>query len=165
MSLIYKQIPSPVGRLKLVATDHALVAILWENDKPARVKLAAAKLDNAHPLLTRAENQLSEYFAGQRTTFDLPLAPIGTPFQQKVWHALTQIPYAQTSTYGSLARSIGSPTASRAVGAAIGRNPLSILIPCHRVIGASGKLTGFAGGLETKSFLLTHELTTAHRQR
>lgn len=157
MSLAYKQIESPVGRLTLVASDEALVAVLWENDRPMRVRLGEVTADEVHPVLTRAEQQLGEYFAGRRRVFDLPLDPAGTPFQKKVWEALRRIPFGRTASYGELAASIGSPNASRAVGAANGRNPLSIVVPCHRVIGASGKLTGFAGGLQVKAALLTLE--------
>ena len=110
-------------------------------------------------MLTRAARQLAEYFAGTRRTFDLPLAftARGTPFQQKVWRALLTIPFGETRSYGEIAAQIGSPRAVRAVGAANGRNPISIVAPCHRVVGANGKLTGFAGGLENKAYLLALE--------
>jgi methylated-DNA-[protein]-cysteine S-methyltransferase len=108
-------------------------------------------------VLARAAAQLAEYFAGTRRTFDLPLAPRGTGFQRIVWHALAKIPYGETRSYGELARAIGRPAASRAVGAANGKNPLSIVVPCHRVVGASGELTGYAGGVATKRWLLDHE--------
>ena len=111
----------------------------------------------ASPLLDAAEAQLREYFAGTRRTFDLPLAPRGTAFQQRVWAALRAIPYGETHTYGELAAAIGSPSASRAVGMANHHNPTPIVIPCHRVIGANGTLTGYAGGLETKRRLLALE--------
>lgn len=110
------------------------------------------------PVLTQAARELDEYFAGKRQTFDLPLNPIGTPFQRKVWAELQKIPYATTISYGELARRIGQPTASRAVGMANHRNPLAIFIPCHRVIGADGSLTGYGGGLEVKRFLLDLEV-------
>jgi methylated-DNA-[protein]-cysteine S-methyltransferase len=157
MNLFYKFMDSPVGKLKLVASDKGLVAILWENDDPRRVRLTDL-LENAnHPMLQKAEQQLQEYFAGKRTSFAIPLDPKGTPFQKNVWEALLAIPFGETRTYGALAKQLGTPTASRAVGAANGRNPLSIVVPCHRVIGASGKLTGFAGGLEVKAHLLELE--------
>jgi len=166
---------SPVGQLSLIASDAGLAAILWENDKPGRVPLASAVANvtpdgggrdgsgpyggthNDHPILVEAERQLGEYFAGTRTGFDLPLDPLGTDFQRRVWRALLTIPYGQTRSYADIARQIGSPAAVRAVGAANGRNPISIVTPCHRVIGSTGQLTGFAGGLETKAYLLNLE--------
>ena len=154
---VYKLMDSPVGRLTLVGSDDGLAAILWENDRPGRVRLNIAAEDSGHAVLLEAERQLREYFAGRRKQFELPLAPAGTPFQQKVWDALLKIPFGETRSYSQIARQIGHPGAARAVGAANGRNPLSIVAPCHRVIGSTGKLTGFAGGLETKSHLLTLE--------
>jgi methylated-DNA-[protein]-cysteine S-methyltransferase len=154
MSLFYKFMNSPVGKLKLVASEKGLVAILWENDKPSRVRLAELAEDANHPMLQKTEQQLQEYFAGKRMSFSVPLDMKGTPFQKNVWEALLAIPFGETRTYGDLAKKLGNPTATRAVGAANGRNPVSIIVPCHRVIGASGKLTGFAGGLETKAHLL-----------
>jgi len=141
----------------LVASSEALVAVLWEREKPNRVKLEIPELDPHHPLLLVTEDQLSEYFAGQRTQFDLPLKPRGTQFQMRVWQALREIPFGQTRSYMDLAKAIGSPEAIRAVGAANGKNPLSIIVPCHRVIGADGSLTGFAGGLQVKAALLALE--------
>lgn len=152
-----KTMPSPIGPLKLVATDHGLAAILWPNDPPTRVRLPAAAVGDAHPLLLGAERQLGEYFAGSRRVFSLPLAPVGSPFQREVWAALATIPFGETRSYAQIAAQIGRPAAVRAVGAANGRNPLSIVVPCHRVIGSSGRLTGFAGGLEAKAFLLKLE--------
>src|SRR5262245_46345830 len=157
MTLFYKEMKSPVGKLKLVASSRALVAVLWEKERPNRVKLDEMTLDPQHPILIEAERQLSEYFSRQRTEFDLPLHPEGTEFQKKVWRALREIPFGKTKSYVDLARTIGSPHASRAVGAANGKNPLSIVVPCHRVVGADGRLTGFAGGLETKAALLALE--------
>ncbi len=148
---------SPVGTLTLVASDAGLVAVLWPDDAPGRVRLAATDERADHPVLASAVTQIGEYFAGQRRSFDLPLAPAGSPFQRAVWAALAAIPHGETRSYGDIARAIGRPTASRAVGAANGRNPLSIVVPCHRVIGVSGKLTGFAGGLAAKQRLLAHE--------
>lgn len=159
MKLFYTEMKSPVGLLRLVAEEKALVAILWEKERPGRVILAEQVKDNKHPVLLETMKQLTEYFAGKRTKFDLPLKPHGTEFQKKVWSALRQIPFGMTKSYGELATEIGHPKASRAVGAANGRNPLSIIVPCHRVIGASGKLTGFAGGLEAKKVLLAREST------
>jgi methylated-DNA-[protein]-cysteine S-methyltransferase len=157
MTLFYKEMKSPVGKLKLVASSRALVGVLWEQERPNRVKLGIMSLDPRHPILLETERQLSEYFVGKRTCFDLPLDLNGTEFQKKVWQALREIPFGTTKSYLDLARAIGSPTASRAVGAANGKNPLSIVVPCHRVVGTDGTLTGFAGGLETKAALLALE--------
>ena len=155
--LVYKWVDSPVGRLKLVATGDGLAAILWAADPPGRVRMKLDGEDARHPVLAEAERQLAEYFAGRRRTFDLKLDFAGTAFQRKVWRALLTIPFGETRSYAQIAKHIGSPRASRAVGAASGRNPISIVAPCHRVIGAGGKLTGFAGGLETKAYLLALE--------
>lgn len=157
MSLATKTIDSPVGPLQLVASDRGLIAILWENDRPNRVRLQELGENNEHPILERTAEELREYFAGERTTFSVPLDMRGTPFQESVWEALLGIPFGETRSYGQLARQLGSPTATRAVGAANGRNPLSIIVPCHRVVGSSGKLTGFAGGLDRKAHLLSLE--------
>ena len=153
-SLAYKVVQSPVGKLKLVASDKGLVAILWENDNPRRVRLGDLVEDARHPVLIETEQQLGEYFTGKRTAFSVALDMQGTRFQKDVWEALLAIPFGETRNYGQLAKQLGNPRASRAVGAANGRNPLSIIVPCHRVIGSTGKLTGFAGGLETKAHLL-----------
>ncbi len=157
MSLAYKIMDSPVGKLKLVASNKGLVAILWENDKPRRVRLSEVVKDEEHAVLLKTELQLREYFAGKRTAFSVPLDMRGTRFQSDVWEKLLAIPFGQTRTYGQLAKLLGKPLAARAVGAANGRNPISIIVPCHRVIGSTGKLTGFAGGLETKAHLLNLE--------
>jgi methylated-DNA-[protein]-cysteine S-methyltransferase len=157
MSYFYKEIPSPVGELKLVASDAALIAVLWENDRPNRVKLGELILKPNHPVLRKTEKQLAEYFAGKRKTFDLAVEFVGTAFQKKVWKALAAIPFGKTLTYAEIARKIGRPTASRAVGAAVGRNPSSIVTPCHRVVGSDGSLTGFAGGMPAKARLLQLE--------
>ena len=157
MCLAYKMIDSPVGKLKLVANDKALVAVLWENDNPTRVRLTKLVEEQAHPILMKAEQQLNEYFAGMREDFSIALDMAGTPFQRSVWEALLAIPFGQTKTYLDLARNLGNPQATRAVGAATGRNPVSIIVPCHRVIGSTGKLTGFAGGLDAKAYLLLME--------
>jgi methylated-DNA-[protein]-cysteine S-methyltransferase len=152
-----KTIDSPVGRLTLVASDAGLAAVLWENDDPARVRAPACARSDDHPVLVAAERQLAEYFAGTRTAFELEIDVAGTEFQQQVWRALCAIPFGETRTYGQLAAALGNARASRAVGAANRRNPLSIVAPCHRVIGADGGLTGFAGGLDVKRYLLAHE--------
>lgn len=148
---------SPVGRLKLVASAKGLVAILWPNDRPSRVRLPASVEDAAHPILVQAARELREYFAGRRTSFDVPLDFVGTAFQKEVWRRLLAIPYGETRTYSDIARELGNPAAVRAVGAANGRNPISIIAPCHRVVGADGRLTGFAGGLDAKARLLELE--------
>jgi methylated-DNA-[protein]-cysteine S-methyltransferase len=153
----YKLMDSPVGQLKLVANGERLAAILWENDKPNRVRLGELNEENERPVLVETERQLKEYFAGTRQAFDLALDFQGTEFQKKVWHALLTIPFGQTRSYAEIARQIGNVNAVRAVGAANGRNPISVVAPCHRVIGASGELTGFAGGLANKMLLLSLE--------
>jgi methylated-DNA-[protein]-cysteine S-methyltransferase len=157
MTLFYKEIESPVGKLKLVASSNALVAVLWKRERPNRVKLDTMTLAPQHPILLETERQLAEYFSGERIQFDLPLQPDGSEFQKKVWQALREIPFGQTRSYLDLAKALGSSKAARAVGAANGKNPLSIIVPCHRVVGADGSLTGFAGGVETKAALLALE--------
>lgn len=157
MKLSFMEMPSPVGVLKLVATDTALVAVLWENEDPKRVRLAELIENTLHPILLETQKQLNEYFAGQRQKFDVPLDFEGTEFQQKVWQALLTIPFGETRSYKDIAEQIGNVKAVRAVGAANGKNPISIIAPCHRVVGANGKLVGFAGGLENKDVLLKLE--------
>lgn len=157
MNFFFKKLKSPVGVLKLIASERGLSAVLWENDRPSRVRVERAVENKTHPLLLEVEKQLNEYFDGKRTSFSLKLDPVGTDFQKAVWTALQSIPFGETRSYGELARQIGRPAASRAVGAANGKNPISIIVPCHRVIGSTGKLTGFAGGLENKSYLLELE--------
>jgi methylated-DNA-[protein]-cysteine S-methyltransferase len=154
---VSKTVESPVGRLTLVASDDGLAAVLWENDRPGRVPIVVEAEDRAHPVLVEAERQLQEYFAGRRTAFTLTLDVGGTAFQRRVWQALLTIPFGETRSYAQIARQVGSPAAVRAVGAANGRNPVSIVAPCHRVIGSSGKQTGFAGGLASKAQLLALE--------
>ncbi|HEY0123118.1 MAG TPA: methylated-DNA--[protein]-cysteine S-methyltransferase [Rhizobium sp.] len=154
---VYTQMTSPVGQLKLVASHEGLAAILWDNDRPNRVPLTIVAEDERHPVLLEAERQLRQYFAGERRVFDLPLDFSGTEFQKKVWQALLTIPFGETRTYTQIAEQIGAPRAIRAVGAANGRNPISIIAPCHRVLGAAGDLRGFAGGLERKTYLLGFE--------
>ena len=153
----FKIMNSPVGKLTLIASDAHLLAILWEVEKEGRVKLDQGRKVQHHPVLDLAEKQLNEYFLGKRNKFDLPIQFHGTDFQNVVWKALQKIPFGKTMSYGELALKIGSPKASRAVGAANGKNPISIVVPCHRVIGMKGKLTGFAGGLAAKETLLDLE--------
>ena len=157
MTYFYKTMKSPVGELKLIASDKGLAAILWEKDSPRRVRLGPVSEDKKHPVLLETERQLNDYFSGKRKSFSLQLDFKGTEFQKKVWAALLTIPFGETRSYGQIAKQIKSPKAVRAVGAANGRNPISIIAPCHRVIGSTGKLTGFAGGLETKARLLALE--------
>lgn len=157
MRLAYKMIESPIGKLKLVASDKGLVAILWEKDRPRRIRLGDMVEDAHNPVLVQTERQLGEYFAGKRKIFSVALDMTGTRFQTDVWEALLAIPFGETRSYGQLAKQLGNPRATRAVGAANGRNPVSIIVPCHRVIGSSGKLTGFAGGLDAKAHLLSLE--------
>ncbi|MBH2002220.1 MAG: methylated-DNA--[protein]-cysteine S-methyltransferase [Moraxellaceae bacterium] len=157
MQLVYMYMDSPVGALKLVAHDQALVAVMWDNEDHKRVRLAELIEDRQHPMLLRVKKQLEEYFAGQRQQFDLPLDFQGTDFQQQVWQALLTIPYGEKRSYKDIAVQIGNEKAVRAVGAANGRNPISIIAPCHRVIGSSGALVGFAGGLDKKQILLSLE--------
>ena len=148
---------SPVGVLTLVATESGLRAVLWPAED-GRVPLPETMLEHAElPILKAGKHQLQEYFGGQRQEFDLPLDLRGTEFQRAAWRALADIPFGTTTTYGEQARRIGRPTAVRAVGAANGRNPVSIVLPCHRVVGSNGSLTGFAGGLDSKRLLLQHE--------
>ncbi|CRM13748.1 methylated-DNA--[protein]-cysteine S-methyltransferase [Pseudomonas fluorescens] len=157
MSYAYKLMPSPVGQLTLVARNGKLGAVLWETERENRVRLGELHEANDSPVLLETERQLAEYFAGTRNRFELELDFDGTDFQKQVWQALLTIPFGQTRSYSQIARQIGNPNAVRAVGAANGRNPISIIAPCHRVVGASGALTGFAGGLEAKRYLLTLE--------
>ncbi|MCW3117124.1 MAG: methylated-DNA/protein-cysteine methyltransferase [Chitinophagaceae bacterium] len=157
MDCYFKTIDSPVGKIKLVASDKGLAAILWENDNPKRVRVKNLIEEINHPVLLDTELQLGEYFKGQRKTFSVTLDFSGTDFQKKVWEALLTIPYGETRTYGQIASQLKNPKAVRAVGAANGRNPISIIAPCHRVISASGSLTGFAGGLANKEILLNLE--------
>ncbi|QQU70574.1 methylated-DNA--[protein]-cysteine S-methyltransferase [Pseudomonas fluorescens] len=157
MTYQYKLMPSPVGELTLVARDGKLSAILWEVERANRVRLGELIEANDSPVLRETERQLKEYFAGTRNQFELELDFAGTDFQKKVWQALLTIPFGETRSYSQIAEQIGNPKAVRAVGAANGRNPISIIAPCHRVVGASGGLTGFVGGLEAKQYLLTLE--------
>ena len=140
-----------------MASDSGLAAILWENDNPRRVPVNLVAEVPDHPVLIETEKQLREYFAGQRQVFSVPLDFGGTEFQNQVWQALLSIPFGETRTYTEIARQIGKPAAVRAVGAANGRNPISIIAPCHRVLGSTGNLTGFAGGLRAKAHLLALE--------
>lgn len=154
--MTYTTIESPIGPLVLVVQDGAIAGLYMNTPRHEVVRDGWTDAPD-DPLLRRAAEQLGEYFAGTRREFDLPLAPQGTAFQTRVWEELKRIPYGETISYGELARRIGDPNASRAVGLANGKNPVSIFVPCHRVIGASGKMTGYGGGVERKVFLLDLE--------
>ncbi len=153
--LLYTTVASPIGELLLLGDGSALRGLyMQEGRKPARIASSWVREPGAFAVVG---TQLDEYFAGRRTSFELPLEPIGTPFQLRVWRALQEIGYGETRGYGELARRLDRPAAARAVGAANGANPLSIVIPCHRLIGADGALTGYAGGVESKKLLLDLE--------
>jgi methylated-DNA-[protein]-cysteine S-methyltransferase len=159
MARYFTTTPSPIGSLLLVGDGTALTTVEMEPHRPA---VSAGATPDDGPFKEVVE-QLAAYFAGERTDFELPLAPHGTEFQQRVWRALQAIPYGRTTSYGELAVEIGSPNGSRAVGLANGRNPIAVIIPCHRVIGADGRLTGYGGGLDRKRWLLDHELSVLAR--
>jgi methylated-DNA-[protein]-cysteine S-methyltransferase len=150
----YDMMTSPIGELMLVTDGKALTGLYMNNQKHAARRAKAVRDEK---MLKRPRALLQAYFAGELRDFELPLAAEGTPFQQRVWRALCDIPYGETISYGELARRIGQPKASRAVGLANGQNPIAIVVPCHRVIGANGSLTGYGGGLERKRWLLAHE--------
>ena len=157
--LLYQmQMPSPLGEVLLAATEAGLAGVWFVHGQAHMPDSSQWLTHDQHPILLSTAEQLTDYFKGQRKTFDLSLATSwGTPFQRRVWQALTKIPYGQTTSYGQIAQAMGNPKAVRAVGAAIGQNPHSIVVPCHRVLGANGALTGFAGGLHRKHYLLQHE--------
>lgn len=163
MSLTLSTIDSPVGELRIVSTDNALLAVLWPDERDGRVTFDDDLTPGDTQVATATASQLTEYFAGARCSFDLPLELNGTDFQQQVWRSLAEIPYGETSTYAKQAATIGRPRAIRAVGSANGRNPLSIVLPCHRIVASNGSLAGFAGGLATKRWLLDHEAAVAAR--
>lgn len=163
MSLTTSTIDSPVGELGIVASGQALLAVLWPDEREGRVVFDAEPTRGTNEIVDATATQLDEYFAGDRRDFDLPLDLRGTEFQCLVWRSLPTIPYGETSTYAKQAAAIGRPRAIRAVGSANGRNPLSIVLPCHRIVAANGSLAGFAGGLDTKRWLLDHEAERAGR--
>jgi methylated-DNA-[protein]-cysteine S-methyltransferase len=156
MTTSYTTIDSPIGELLLTGTADGELTRLYMQDAP-RPFTIPADWTRDERTSTRAVEQLREYFAGERREFTVPLAPHGTAFEQRVWSALREIPFGETVSYGEIARRIGSPTAARAVGLANGRNPIAVIVPCHRVIGANGSLTGYGGGLERKRYLLDLE--------
>jgi methylated-DNA-[protein]-cysteine S-methyltransferase len=155
-------IDSPLGRLRLTAVREGLTGIAFDGDRYSPAQDPAWVHDPAFAPLRRAAVQLAAYFAGERRTFDLPLAPRGTPFQRAVWKAIAAVPAGETISYAELARRAGHPGSARAAGAATGRNPLAIVVPCHRIVGSDGSLTGYAGGLERKRALLALEQKGAH---
>jgi methylated-DNA-[protein]-cysteine S-methyltransferase len=166
-SIVQTTFQSPLGKMIIAATDKGLAGLWFEGQRHLPAELAPTHgishtavwpSDPHHPVLQEVSRQLTEYFAGQRTQFDVPLdLAYGTAFQQSVWQALLKIPQGGTASYGELSQRIGKPAAVRAVGAAVGRNPVSVIVPCHRVMGANGALTGYAGGLDRKAALLTLE--------
>lgn len=161
-TLVAADIDSPVGTLRLVVSPAGVRALLWPDEAPGRVKGIDEMIDDSeHPVVVQARTELAEYFAGTRTTFTLPLDPVGTEFQRHAWTVLCTIPFGETVSYGEQAERLGDKRKARAVGAANGKNPISIIVPCHRVVGSNGSLTGFAGGVDTKRFLLDHERRAA----
>jgi methylated-DNA-[protein]-cysteine S-methyltransferase len=160
--LVSTVMDTPVGRLTIIASDDGVRAILWPDEDAGRVRLPTVSPDSDHPVIAATVAQLGEYFDGEREEFELPLDPIGTDFQQSAWMALRTIPFGTTVSYGEQASRMGDRRKARAVGAANGRNPISIVVPCHRVVGSNGSLTGFAGGIDTKAWLLDHERRVAH---
>lgn len=154
--MFYTIVPSPVGKLRLVGGDRGLAEVCWESKRSSVACLDATE-DPHHPVLLEAARQLDQYFTGRRKEFELQLEFRGTDFQKRVWDELLKIPFGETRTYGEIARRLGNVNAMRAVGAANGRNPIPIIAPCHRVIGASGALVGFGGGLEVKEYLINFE--------
>ncbi|HYK12026.1 MAG TPA: methylated-DNA--[protein]-cysteine S-methyltransferase [Gemmatimonadales bacterium] len=152
----FTSIPSPIGDLFVAASEKGLTCLLFDQRAHGPDR-SGWEPDDGSKILAQARRQLDEYFDHRRTTFDLPLDMQGTPFQLQVWEQLTKIPYGSTTSYGEIAKRLGNPTGSRAVGAANGRNPVALVVPCHRVIGANGDLTGFGGGMARKEWLLKHE--------
>ena len=157
----YTTLDSPVGALFITSDGEAITELFMEKHTGGPKPINTWRRDD--DLFKEAADQLRAYFAGDLTDFDLPLATTGAPFQQRVWNELQKIPYGSTTSYGELARRLGNPNASRAVGAANGSNPISIIIPCHRVIGSNGNLTGYGGGIDRKKFLLEFEAETFAR--
>jgi len=154
--LTYRDMPTPLGDMRLVASPKGLRGA-WFTDQALLPSAEGWILTESDPILEQARRELDEWFAGQRRAFDVPLDPVGTTFQHQVWHALCDLDFGVLASYGDLARTVGRPKGAQAVGGAVGRNPISIIIPCHRVIGADTSLTGFGGGLPRKQALLAHE--------
>lgn len=160
MTVCMRHIDSPVGRLLIATGDDGLRCVEFDDPRHP-VRPGSDWVERDHPVIDETRRQLDAYFAAKLTRFDLPLAARGTPFQQRVWRALCDVAYGATCSYADIARALNAPTATRAVGAANGRNPIAIIVPCHRVIGANGSLTGYGGGLARKEFLLGLEGATA----
>jgi methylated-DNA-[protein]-cysteine S-methyltransferase len=161
MTTLYTELASPLGTLQLTAEGGALTGVHFPGQKHDRPRQPDWQRADEEPVLAQARRELGEYFAGRRTQFDVRLAPAGTPFQRSVWRALLEVPFGSTSTYGAIAQAIGRPSAVRAVGAAVGTNPIGIIVPCHRIVGRDGTLTGYAAGLERKARLLALEAEAA----
>ena len=161
----YSWIASPLGNVLLVATGDGLRGVYFHDQKYVPTVDPAWKRDDDAPLLRAARRQIDEYFSGARDRFDLPLAPVGTPFQRAIWNAIAEVPRGATRTYTQLAARVGRPDCARAAGSATGRNPLSIIVPCHRIVGSDGSLTGYAGGLDRKRYLLAHEQGASKQRR
>ncbi|SDY44872.1 methylated-DNA-[protein]-cysteine S-methyltransferase [Amycolatopsis xylanica] len=157
MTRTHAVLDSPIGKLTCVAQDGALAGLYMEQQRHLPKFETFGPEEPGNELFARVESQLKEYFAGQRREFDLPITFAGTEFQRRVWTELTEIPYGETISYGELAQRLGNPSASRAVGLANGKNPISVIVPCHRVVGSTGDLTGYGGGIERKRFLLDFE--------
>ena len=155
--LLHARVASPLGELVITSDGDALTSVRFEQHAHMAALSSGSRRDERSAALAEAKRQLAAYFGGELRAFTLPLAPRGSEFQRKVWAALGEIPFGATSTYGALACRLGMPNHARAVGHANGRNPLSVFVPCHRVVGASGALTGYAGGIERKRWLLNHE--------
>ena len=159
-----KQLDSPIGRLRLVATDQGLSHLLFDQQVGEDLESDGDAVEaDDHPVLAAATAQLAEYFAGRRQEFDIPLDLTGTEFQRAAWSALASVPFGETRSYRQQAEAIGRPKAVRAIGAANGRNPVPIVLPCHRIVGSDGSLTGYGGGLPIKEFLLNHEQAQSHK--
>ena len=157
MKYYYTEMQSPVGDLTIVSDNENLCAIYWKGQEPDKKKFPQLEKNDGDRILKKTVKQLTRYFTGRRVEFDMPLRLEGTDFQKQVWSLLPSVKYGQTASYGDIAKMINRPRAVRAVGSAISKNPISIIIPCHRVIGSNGQLTGFAGGLDTKEYLLNLE--------
>lgn len=155
--MLITEFPSPLGRLLAVSNGEAVTGLHFETERHPPRRDAAWRRDDDDALLGRLRQQLYEFWEGGRRVFDLPVAPVGTPFQQAIWRAIAAVPFGEVITYGELARRVGSPRGMRAAGLATGRNPISIVIPCHRIVGSRGALTGYGGGLDRKVWLLRHE--------
>lgn len=166
MTFYSGDVRSPIGLITVVATEKGVHNVMFDcTEMPRTLEGHTVTRKPVHPVVSRALSQLREYFAGTRTSFDLPLDLEGTPFQVSAWKALATVPFGRTASYAQQASQIGRPTATRAVGAANGRNPVAIVLPCHRIVGANGSLTGFAGGLDTKRWLLDHEADVLARKK